>query len=93
LRTERLALPSGTAQDAQPTFASRRLESVGQWLTDLPTDVDQHRATFPGRSASRHDHCGAARRGHRGYMLRVDDARAQEEDVPDRARGQQAEIG
>lgn len=20
----------------------------GQWLTDLPTDVDQHRATFPG---------------------------------------------
>lgn len=30
----------------QPTFAYRRLESVGLWLTELPTDVDQYRATF-----------------------------------------------
>ena len=54
VRTRRLTLRAGTAEDAEATFAYRRLEQVGQWLTQLPTDLETYRAAFtdPARLAA-----------------------------------------
>jgi RimJ/RimL family protein N-acetyltransferase len=93
LRTERLTLRAGTVDDADATWAYRRLQTVGEWLTGIPTDLDAYRATFcePRRLAAtvvvEHD-------GHviGDFMLRIEDAWAQTE-VSDHARSAQAELG
>lgn len=93
VRTERLTLRAGTIADADATWAYRRLETVGEWLTEIPTDLDAYRATFgePSRLAAtviiEHD-------GHiiGDFMLRIEDAWAQTE-VADQARGAQAQLG
>jgi RimJ/RimL family protein N-acetyltransferase len=93
LRTERLILRAGTVDDADATWAYRRLETVGEWLTEIPADLYAYRATFcePRRLAAtvvvEHD-------GHviGDFMLRIEDAWAQTE-VADHARAAQAELG
>ncbi|RYP84181.1 N-acetyltransferase [Nocardioides guangzhouensis] len=93
VRTDRLVLRPATPGDADATFAYRRLESVGQWLTELPTDLASYRATFvdPTRLAAT---VVVERDGRTvgDLMLRVEDAWAQQE-VADRATGRQAELG
>jgi RimJ/RimL family protein N-acetyltransferase len=93
LHTERLTLRAGTPQDAETTFAYRRLESVAEWLTELPTDLKRYRAAFvePVRlAATVIVELDGAVIGD--FMLRVEDAWAQKE-VDDQARGKQAEMG
>jgi RimJ/RimL family protein N-acetyltransferase len=93
VQTERLTLRQGRAQDAEPTFAYRRLESVGEWLTELPTELELYRATFvePARlAATIIVELDGAVIGD--FMLRVEDAWAQKE-VAGQARGRQAELG
>jgi RimJ/RimL family protein N-acetyltransferase len=93
LATERLILRAATADDAKATYEYRRLEAVGRWLTQLPSDYETYLATFtdPGRLAA------AVIVEHNGqtigdFMLRVEDAWAQTE-VADAARNCQAELG
>jgi len=95
--TSRLILRPAVAADADATWRYRRLETVGEWLTEVPQDLESYRATFaePARLATtvvvelNEDHGG----GLVGdFMLRVEDAWAQTE-VASRAKGQQAELG
>ena len=46
LHTERLTLRPATADDADPTWKFRRLESVNEWLTGCPADLDGYRELF-----------------------------------------------
>jgi RimJ/RimL family protein N-acetyltransferase len=93
LRTERLTLRPASADDADATWEYRRLDSVGEWLTEVPTDLEAYRVTFadPARLANTvvveldGDLIG-------DFMLRIDDAWAQSE-VADQARSTQAEVG
>jgi RimJ/RimL family protein N-acetyltransferase len=93
LRTARLALRRATADDARATFAYRRLEPVGRWLTELPADLEAYEATFadPARLATtvvvELDGCTIG-----DFLLRVEDAWAQAE-VAEQARSAQAELG
>jgi RimJ/RimL family protein N-acetyltransferase len=97
LHTERLTLRSATIDDAEATWAYRRLESVNEWLAGSPADLDGYRALFsePERLAAtvivtlRGD---PADRIIGDFMLRREDAWAQLE-VVDQARNAQAEIG
>jgi len=93
LHTERLTLRSANASDADATWKYRRLESVGAWLTEVPTDLEAYRATFadPARLATT---VVVERDGQviGDFMLRVEDAWAQAE-VSDQARNTQAELG
>ena len=93
LRTERLTLRPATADDADATWAYRRLPSVAQWLTELPTDATAYRSTFtdPARLAAT---VMVERDGHviGDFMLRLEDAWAQAEVAPD-AKQAQAELG
>jgi RimJ/RimL family protein N-acetyltransferase len=93
LRTERLMLRPATADDAGATWSYRRLDSVGAWLTEVPTDFASYRSTFadPERLAAT---VIVALDGHviGDFMLRVDDAWAQAE-VADEAKGAVAELG
>ena len=54
LRTERLTLRPATADDADATWSFRRLESVNEWLTGCPADLDGYRELFsePARLAT-----------------------------------------
>jgi RimJ/RimL family protein N-acetyltransferase len=54
LRTERLTLRAGTADDAEATWRYRRLESVNEWLDGCPADLDGYRERFaePARLAA-----------------------------------------
>jgi RimJ/RimL family protein N-acetyltransferase len=93
LQTERLTLRSATGQDAETTFAYRRLESVAQWLTELPTDLESYRTTFaePARlAATIMVELDGAVIGD--FMVRIEDAWAQKE-VASQATGKQAELG
>lgn len=93
MRTERLTLRPATADDADSTWSYRRLESVGEWLTEVPTDLEAYRATFadPARLAATvvveldGELIG-------DFMLRIEDAWAQAE-VADQAQARQAELG
>jgi RimJ/RimL family protein N-acetyltransferase len=93
VHTERLTLRPATADDADPTWKYRRLESVGEWLTEMPASLEAYRATFasPARLAATvileldGNVIG-------DFMLRIEDAWAQTE-IADRARGTQAELG
>ena len=97
LHTERLTLRAATAEDADTTWPFRRLESVSEWLTGHPADLDDYRARFtaPDRLAITliivlgPDPAGPV---IGDLMLRRSDAWAQAE-VADRARGAEAEIG
>jgi RimJ/RimL family protein N-acetyltransferase len=97
LRTERLTLRPATAADADATWEYRRLESVNEWLTGGPADLDAYRELFsePARLAATvivalgRD---AAAPIIGDFMLRREDAWAQIE-VAERARGTQAELG
>lgn len=91
--TERLLLRPGTPADADATWGYRRLPAVGEWLTELPQEVEGHRTTFtePDRLANtvvvELDDLVIG-----DFMLRVEDGWAQAE-VIDRAHGSQAELG
>jgi RimJ/RimL family protein N-acetyltransferase len=97
LHTERLTLRSATAADAEATWKYRRLESVNEWLTGCPADLDGYRTLFsePARLTSTiivtlgHDAEGPI---IGDFMLRREDAWAQLE-VADQARDTQAELG
>ena len=93
LRTERLTLRAGTAADADATWAYRQLEPVGEWLTQIPADLDAYRATFtdPARLATT-VLAELDRTVIGDFMLRIEDARAQAE-IAGRARDTQAELG
>jgi RimJ/RimL family protein N-acetyltransferase len=93
VRTERLTLRASTADDAEPTFAYRRLEPVARWLTRLPSDLETYRAAFtdPARLAATVI-VELDGRIIGDFMLRVEDAWAQVE-VAEQARGRQAELG
>jgi RimJ/RimL family protein N-acetyltransferase len=97
LHTERLTLRPATAEDADPTWKYRRLESVNEWLTGCPADLDGYRELFsdPARLANTvivtlgHD---AAAPIIGDFMLRRENAWAQL-DVAEQARDTQAELG
>ena len=97
LHTERLTLRPATADDAEPTWKFRRLESVNEWLPGRSADLDGYRKLFcePARLAAAvivtlgHDTAGPI---IGDFMLRREDAWAQR-DVADRARLTQAELG
>ena len=54
LHTERLTLRPATADNADPTWKFRQLESVNEWLTGCPADLDGYRELFsqPARLAA-----------------------------------------
>lgn len=97
LHTERLTLRPATAEDAQPTWKYRQLESVNEWLTGSPAGLDDYRKLFsePSRLASTviitlgHD---AAAPIIGDFMLRGEDAWAQLE-VAHQAYSIQAKLG
>ena len=93
VRTERLTLRAATTDDVEATWAYRRLDVVAEWLTSLPTDIDDYRKTFnePGRLGD------AVIAEHDGqlvgdFMLRAEDAWAQA-DVAEQAKDKQVELG
>lgn len=93
LRTQRLVLRPATQSDWATTYAYRRLEAVGRWLTEIPTDPHTYQATFedPVRLATTVivvlDGTTIG-----DLMLRVEDSWSQAE-VSAQARGAQAELG
>lgn len=97
LHTERLTLRPATGDDAAPTWRYRLLETVNQWLTGCPADLDGYRKLFsdPARLATTVvvtlDHDGTTPIIG-DFMLRRGDAWAQL-DVADKAHDTQAELG
>jgi RimJ/RimL family protein N-acetyltransferase len=97
LHTERLTLRPATVDDIEPTWKFRRLDSVNDWLTGCPADLDGYRKLFSEHA--RLATTGIVALGHDDtapiigdFMLRREDAWAQL-DVADQARGTQAELG
>jgi RimJ/RimL family protein N-acetyltransferase len=94
LTTERLRLRPATVDDVDATWTFRQLETVNEWLTGCPPDLDGYRALFtdPERLATTVvvELLDGAVIGD--FMLRREDAWAQLE-VTDRAAGTQAELG
>lgn len=97
LPTPRLVLRPATVDDAEATWAYRRLDSINQWLTGVPAGLPDYRAMFvePSRLAATvivqtaHD-TGPHLIGD--FMLRVEDAWSQA-GVADHATAAQAELG
>jgi RimJ/RimL family protein N-acetyltransferase len=97
LHTQHLTLRPATADDADPTWKYRRLESVNEWLTGCPADLVGYRTLFsePARLATTvivtlgH---GPAAPVIGDFIVRREDAWAQLE-VADQARDLQAELG
>jgi RimJ/RimL family protein N-acetyltransferase len=97
LHTQRLTLRPAYADDADATWRYRRLESVNEWLSGCPAELDGYREMFtaPARIATTvvvalgHDTAAPV---IGDLMLRREDAWAQRE-VADRARDAQAELG
>jgi len=93
LRTERLTLRAATADDVKPTYDYRRLDEVGEWITERATDLEKYRATFldpPRLAAAVIVELDGVTIGD--FMLKVQDAWAQVE-VADQARNREAELG
>jgi RimJ/RimL family protein N-acetyltransferase len=97
LRTEHLTLRPATADDADPTWKYRQLESVNEWLTGCPANGHAHRALFtePARLATTivvtlGHHAAAPIIGD--FMLRREDARARL-DVADQVHETPVELG
>ena len=93
MRRQRVTLRTATADDADTTWKYRRLDSVGEWLTEVPTDLEAYRATFAD-SARLATTVVVELNGDLigDVMLRVEDAWAQTE-IAGQARGRQAELG
>jgi len=97
LYTERLTLRPATVDDAHPTWNYRRLQTVNEWLTGCPADLDAYRKMFsePARLATTvlitlgRDPAAPI---IGDFMLRRGDAWAQLE-VADQARDTQAQLG
>jgi RimJ/RimL family protein N-acetyltransferase len=97
LRTQRLTLRPAITDDADATWRFRQLESVNEWLTGCPSDIDGYRALFsePARLATTvilvlgHD---ANSPVIGDLMLRGENTWAQL-DVIDQARETQTELG
>lgn len=97
LHTERLTLRPAASQDAEATWSYRCLESVNEWLTGCPADLDGYRNRFsePARLATTvivtlgHD---AAAPIIGDFTLRREDGWAQL-DVAGPAHNTQAELG
>lgn len=89
--TERLTLRPATAEDADAMFGYRSLESVGHWMTMLPSDLDAWRADFDKRYpyALMIELDGEV---IGDLFLKTEDAWSQRE-IIDRARDVTAEIG
>lgn len=101
LRTERLVLRPATPEDADATWAYRRVVTVNEWLTGTPDDRRAYRKVFtePARLTTtvivERAPEQVSTRGRTvigDVMLRREDAWAQAE-VTERARGAQAELG
>ena len=94
LHTERLTLRAATTADADGTWAYRRLESVGEWLTEIPTHLEDYRAIFTEQTRLAATVIVELPDGTLlgDFMLRLEDAWAQA-DVADQARNTQAELG
>lgn len=97
LHSERLTLRPATADDADATWSYRQLESVNEWLTGHPADVDGYRilCSDPTRLSTTvivtlGHHAAAPIIGD--CMLRRENGWAQL-DVAEQARGTQAELG
>jgi len=97
LHTERLTLRPATPEDADLTWEYRQLESVNEWLTGCPADLDGYRELFS--ESARLANTVVVALGHEpdapiigDFMLRREDAWAQLA-VADQARGTQAELG
>jgi len=97
LHTERLTLRPATADDAEPTWKYRQLESVNEWLTGGPADLDGYRKLLfePVRVTT----TVIVTVGHHAtgpiigdFMLRPEDAGVQL-GVADRAHDMRAELG
>jgi RimJ/RimL family protein N-acetyltransferase len=97
LHTDRLTLRPAGVEDAEATWAFRRLDAVNEWLTGTPDDIAGYRELFaePDRLST----TVILQLGHDpdaqvigDLMLRREDAWAQL-DVADLARGAQAELG
>ena len=93
VRTDRLTLRPARVEDAQATWAFRRLEPVCRWLTEAPTSPESYRCTFtdPARLSSTLV-VELDGRVVGDLMLRVEDAWAQTE-ICEQARATQAELG
>ncbi|WP_243060408.1 GNAT family N-acetyltransferase [Nocardioides sp. SR21] len=93
VRTARLSIRPATADDADATWAFRRLPEVCEWVTHFPTDRDAYAALFldPGRLSKTLiiERDGAV---VGDLMLAIGDAWAQAE-VVERAANVQAELG
>lgn len=93
VETLRLTLRPGRSDDADDTWHYRRLPEVGEWLTEIPADLDSYRSTFtrPERLATTVIvEAGGSIIGD--FMLRIEDAWAQAE-APSALRGTQAVLG
>jgi len=97
VHTERLTLRPGRVDDAEATWAFRRLDVVDEWLTVCPDTLDGYRALFaePARLAT----TVVVQRGHEpdgpvigDLMLRLEDGWARL-GAAEAARGVQAELG
>lgn len=91
--TARLSLRPARPEDAGATWRFRRLESVGRWMTEVPTSQESYRLAFedPRRLATTLV-VELADEVIGDLMLRVEDAWGQAE-VADLARRTQAELG
>ncbi|MBV9823427.1 MAG: GNAT family N-acetyltransferase [Actinobacteria bacterium] len=93
VRTERLLLRPVTLADLEATWAFRRLDGVSHWLTSEPGSLEEYRAVY--ETSGRLDRALVVELDGQvigDLMVRVEDAWAQQE-VADRARGVQAELG
>lgn len=92
-RTARLLLRPLRLDDLEATWAYRRLEEVGRWLSRAPATLDEHRATFGDpESLARSLVIEAGGQVVGDLMVAVGDAWAQVE-VADQAKGVEAELG
>jgi RimJ/RimL family protein N-acetyltransferase len=99
LHTPRLTLRPATAEDTEPTWAYRQLETVNEWLSGAPASREAYREQFtePARLSTTVivEHPADNERGPivvGDFMLRRENAWAQTE-VNDRAHSAQAELG
>lgn len=92
-RTARLLLRPLRLDDLEATWAYRRLEEVGRWLSRAPATLDEHGATFGDpESLARSLVIEAGGQVVGDLMVAVGDAWAQVE-VADQAKGVEAELG
>ena len=92
LRTERLTIRPATRDDTQATWAYRRLEEVGRWITRAPTDFVEYDAAMIPDYLDRTLVFERDGEVIGDLMLHIEDAWGQTE-VAEQTVGVQAEIG